>query len=135
MSFEQYIYAYVAKEEQFQDNEYIIQEGSKGDWAFVILKGRVKVKKMTAKGIVTIDNLKDGDIFGEMIFWASGKGTRTASVVADGPVTLGILDTVRLLKEYESLSPSLKSIMRSLIIRLSGATKKAAVLAVETNWK
>jgi len=133
MSIDEFIYAFIAKEENYQDSDSIIKEGTSGDWVYVVLEGKVKVKKMTSKGLLVIDTLKEGDIFGEMILWQSGKGARTASVVADGAVKVGVLDTGFLLKEYERLSPRLKDLMRSLIKRLGEATQKVVTLAVESN--
>jgi CRP-like cAMP-binding protein len=133
MTIEQFLYAYVAKEERYKDNDYIIKEGARGDWVYLVLEGTVKVKKMTAKGLITIDILKEGDIFGEMILWKFGLGTRTASVIADGSVNVGVLDTEALLKDYEKVSPRLKDLMRSLITRLYEATNNAVSLAVESN--
>jgi CRP-like cAMP-binding protein len=133
MSIDEFIFAFVAKEESYRDNDYIIKEGASGDWVYLIIEGKVKVKKMTSKGLLTIDTLKEGEIFGEMILWQSGRGARTASVLADGPVKVGVLDTEALLREYEKLSPRLKDLMRSLIKRLNETTKKAVTLAVESD--
>jgi len=133
MTIDEFTYAFIAKEEDYSDNDYIIKEGTSGDWVYIILEGKVKVKKMTAKGLITVDTLKEGEIFGEMILWQAGRGSRTASIVADGPVKVGVLDTEALLKEYEKLSPRLKGLMKSLIKRLSETTQKAVTIAVETN--
>jgi CRP-like cAMP-binding protein len=133
MSIDEFIFAFVAKEESYRDNDYIIKEGASGDWVYLVIEGKVKVKKMTSKVLLTIDTLKEGEIFGEMILWQSGRGARTASVIADGAVKVGILDTEALLREYEKLSPRLKDLMRSLIKRLNETTKKAVTLAVESD--
>jgi CRP-like cAMP-binding protein len=133
MSIDEFIFAFVAKEESYNDNDYIIKEGASGDWVYMIIEGKVKVKKMTSKGLLTIDTLKEGEIFGEMILWQAGRGARTASVIADGAVKAGVLDTEALLREYEKLSPRLKDLMRSLIKRLNETTRKAVTLAVESD--
>jgi CRP-like cAMP-binding protein len=133
MSIDEFIFAFVAKEESYRDNDYIIKEGASGDWVYLVIEGKVKVKKITSKGLLTIDTLKEGEIFGEMILWQSGRGARTASVLADGAVKVGVLDTEALLREYEKLSPRLKDLMRSLIKRLNETTKKAVTLAVESD--
>ena len=133
MSVNSFVYGYMVSEETYEANDYIIKEGSKGDWVYVILEGQVKVKKMTSKGMVTIDTLKEGEIFGEMTLWQLGKSSRSASVIADGPVKVGLLSTERLLKDYESISPQLKTLLKSLIMRLAETTKNAAILAVESN--
>ena len=126
------MFSYIAQEEEYDEGEAIIKEGSRGDWVYLILQGRVKVRKMISKGMVTIDTLFEGDIFGEMILWQSGKGARSASVIADTYVKVGVLDTQRLIKEYESISPRLKNLIKSLIQRLADTTNKAVILAVET---
>jgi CRP-like cAMP-binding protein len=133
MSVDSFIYGYIVNEESYEANEYLIKEGSKGDWVYVILEGQVKVKKRTSKGMVTIDTLKEGDIFGEMILWQLGKSSRSASVIADGHVKVGLLSTERLLQDYESVSPRLKTLLKSLIMRLADITNSVAILAVESN--
>ena len=130
MAVDQFIHAYIAREETYNDNDYIIKEGTSGGWVYYILEGQVKVRKLTSKGLVTIDTLKQGDIFGEMILWQSGRGLRTASIIANGPVKVGLLDSEYLLKDYETLSPRLKDLMRSLMKRLHDTTKMAVALAI-----
>ena len=133
MPIDDFLYGYVAKEEKYDEGEVIIQEGSRGDWVFLILQGRVKVKKSIYKRTVTIAKLIEGDIFGEMILLQSGKGTRSARVVADTYVKVGVLDTRRLINEYESISPRLKNLISSLAQRLEHTTYEAARLAIELN--
>ncbi len=80
------IHAYVASEEFYPNGSVIIEEGTVGDWVYVILEGSAKVRKKTSKGLVTVDTLKEGDVFGEMGFLEGGKRLRSASVVASGDV-------------------------------------------------
>ena len=133
MTIDPCVYGYIAKEESYQDNDYIVREGSKGYWIYVILEGKVKVKKKTPKGLVTINTLTEGDIYGETILWQEGKGERTASVMADGPAVLGVLDTERIIDHYESISPRIKSLLKALIMRLDETTQKAVSLAAESS--
>jgi CRP-like cAMP-binding protein len=123
------IYAYIVKEEVVQPNFTIIEEGAKGDWLFVVLEGEVKVKKRTSKSLLTIDTLGEGAIIGEIPFLLKTNQLRTASVISEGVVKLGILDKERLEKEYELLSPQLKSLIKTLVLRLQETTKKASALA------
>ncbi len=131
MAIEKFLYPYISQEEEYDKGTVIIREGRKGTWAYLVLDGTVKVKKKTSKGIVTIDKLSQGDIFGEMILWQTGEGTRTASVIAETDVKVGVLDTELFLKEYESISPRLKSLIGSLIQRLASTTQRVVRLAVE----
>jgi len=131
MTIDQLVYAYVAEEEEYPDKTVVIEEGKKGDWVYLVLKGQLRVKKKTAKGTVTVYILKEGDIVGEMLLLEPGRGVRTASVVADGPVKLGVLDTGHLVRDYDTVSPRLKGLIRSLIQRLEETTDKVCELAVE----
>ena len=131
MPIDNFLFSYVAQEEEYNEGEAIIEEGSRGDWIYLMLQGRAKVKKTTPKGRVAIETLLEGDIFGEMILWQAGKGARSASIIAETYVKVGVLDTKRLIKEYESISPRLKSLIRSLIQRLSDTTNKAVILTVD----
>ena len=131
MVIENFLYPYISLEEEHEKGDTILKEGSKGNWVYLILNGTVKVKKMSPKGLVTVDTLTEGDIFGEMVLWQLGKGSRTATVVAETKVKVGLLDTQLLLKEYESISPRLKSLFESLMHRLAITTQRAVKLATE----
>ena len=131
MVIENFLYSYISQEEEYNEGETIIKEGSQGDWVYIILEGSVKVKKMIAKGPVTVDILKEGDIFGEMVLWQLGKGTRTASIVTETKVKVGLLNTALLQNEYASVSPRLKSLFESLIHRLAATTQRAVHLAAD----
>ena len=93
-----------------------------GSWIFVILEGSARVKKKTDKGQITLDVLKEGDIFGEMEFLEGAKRPRTASLVASSDVWVGILDVDRLLKDYELVYPKLRILIRSLMAKYKETT-------------
>ena len=122
---------YILREEIFEPGSTILREGTRGDWIFILLDGRLKIKKRTGKGMITVDTLREGAVVGEMVMLKNSEGLRTASVVADGRVRLGILDKERLQKEYESLSPQLRSLIKTLALRLEETTRKAGLLAVK----
>ena len=122
---------YILREEIFEPDSIILREGKRGDWIFILLEGRLKIKKRTGKGMITVDTLREGAVVGEMVMLRNSEGLRTASVVADGRVRLGILDRDRLQREYESLSPQLRSLIKTLALRLEETTRKASFLAIE----
>jgi CRP-like cAMP-binding protein len=122
MAIDPIIHGYVVEEEQYPDKAVIIEEGSKGDWAYVVLRGKVKVIKKAPKGLITVDNLKEGAIFGEMAMFRKGGALRTASIVADGPVEVGILDRDRLFAAYADVSPRIKALLETMIDRLQDTT-------------
>ena len=131
MAIDSIIYGYVVKEEVVQPNVTIIKEGAKGDWVYVVLEGKVKVKKRTPRGLITLGTLGEGAIVGETGFLLKTQQLRSASIISEGVVKLGTLDKERLEKEYELLSPQLKSLIKTMVLRLKETTEKASLLAAE----
>ena len=127
MTLESFIYGYIVREEVFPDQATIFEEGKYGDWVYIVMEGRVKTKKRTSKGMLTINTLGEGSVLGELPFLRRTR--RTASVIADGQVKLGLLDKDRLEKEYEALSPQLKGLVTTTVLLLEEATTKASELA------
>jgi CRP/FNR family cyclic AMP-dependent transcriptional regulator len=125
------IYGYVVREELYQPNAPIIVEGKRGAWLYVVLQGKVKVKKHTQQGTMIVDTLEEGAIVGEMALLSDTNRERTASVIAEGLVKVGLLDRVRLEREYEELSPQLKGLIRTLVLRLKATTEETSLLAAE----
>ena len=124
MSIPAELYDYIAVEENYADQTVIIKEGGHGSWAYLILDGQVRVKKQTSRGQVTICTLKEGEIFGEMSMLKDTKEKRTASIVAEGEVMLGLLDTNKVIDELNSLSPQLRKFVSTLARRLEDATER-----------
>ncbi len=136
MDINQLVQIYLSNEETYESGEIIIEEGTKGNWVHIILEGQAKVTTQTDAGIVTIDKLKKGAIFGEMALLGKVQAGRSASVIAaDGAIRVGILDFRQLLRDYESLSPPLRSLITALIMRLEESNEKAATLVVAANQK
>ncbi len=120
---------YIRDEEIHPDGTVIFEEGGFSDWVYVIIEGEVKVSKNTPKGKVTVATLGEGDFIGELEFLDLGKEARSATVVAVGPVKLGVLDRDKLRREYDSLSPDFRKIIRTVVQRLRRITVQAASLA------
>jgi len=134
MSIEPLISAYLASHETYKMGDIIIEEGSKGDWVYVVLEGQVKVTKRTSVGMLTIDVLKEGSIFGEMALFGNALQARSASVIAaDGNARVGVLDTQQLIENYESISLELRLLIKALIMGLKESNEKAAALVVAAN--
>jgi len=123
--------SYIAEEMSYSNGDVIIEEGSQGSWIYVILEGSAKVKKRTPRGIVTIDTLGEGEAFGEMVFLEGGKSPRSASIVAaEGRVRVGLLDTQKLIDDYEAVPSELKTLIRSLMQKLRNTTSKVCSIVV-----
>jgi Cyclic nucleotide-binding domain len=97
----------------------------------VILEGAAKVKRRTPKGVVTIDILREGEVFGKMVFLEGGKSPRSASIVAaEGRVRVGLLDTQKLIDDYEAVPSELKALIASLMLKLRNTTSKVCSIIV-----
>jgi CRP-like cAMP-binding protein len=121
---------YIRDEETYSDGEVIFQQGTFGDWVYLIIEGEVKVVRNTPKGDVTVATLREGDFIGELEFLDMGKEPRSANVIAVGDVKLGVLDRDRLRREYESLSADFRLVIRTLVQRTRRITQLATSLAV-----
>jgi hypothetical protein len=138
MTVDPFLYTYIAKEETYPDGSAIIEEGSRDNAVYVVLEGRVKIRKRTKNGVLTLDTFGVGAILGEMAFLERKEGIRSVTVVAtNGPVKLGLLDMQLLEGDYERLSPQLKKILKTLMTRVKRTTEKVCEIAcgssTETN--
>lgn len=129
MTIDSSVYGYMVDEHDYPDKKVILEEGSIGDWVYIVLEGRVKVKKKTAKGLVTLATLEEGAIFGEVQLFLKREKLRDTMVQAHGPVKVGILDTSRLDREFELVSPQLKGLIKTLARRLSESIDKISEVA------
>ncbi len=136
MELKPFMELYLSAEETYESGDIIIEEGSKGDWVYLILEGQAKVIKRTEAGAVTIDVLKAGAVFGEMSLFGRFLEGRSASVVAaDGPVRIGVLNSQLLRRDYEFLSPRLRLLMDTLIAKLKEVNERVAAFVVAANRK
>jgi len=127
---------YLSGEETYESGDIIIEEGSRGNWVYIVLEGQVKVTKRTEAGIITMDTLKQGAIFGEMSLFGKFLDGRSASVIAaDGRVKVGVLDFQLLRRDYESLSPRLRLLIDTLIVKLKESNERVAAFVVAANLK
>ncbi|XP_037973163.2 cGMP-dependent protein kinase, isozyme 2 forms cD5/T2 isoform X1 [Plutella xylostella] len=74
----------VLEETHYQNGDYIIRQGARGDTFFIISKGQVKVtQKQNSNDEKFIRTLVKGDFFGEKAL--QGDDLRTANIIADNP--------------------------------------------------
>ncbi len=78
----------------FADGDVIFREGEKGETMYVIQSGRVKIKKHSESGEITLATLTNGDIFGEMALF--DRMPRSATAVASGNATILSIDKKKL---------------------------------------
>ena len=129
MSVSSIVYEYVASEETYPEGSIIIEEGGKGNWIYIILEGRVKIKKKLSQGMLTVSTLKEGDFLGETNFLKIKRENRSASAIADTNVVLGVIDTNKLTNDWECVVPQLKRLISTLMKRLQNMTDELVALS------
>ncbi len=122
------IYPYVIDEQRFGPRDIIFREGDEGGWMFVILEGKIAVKKQSPRGLVKVAVLREGDILGESGFLTAGASRRSITAQAEGHAVLGVLDPDRMSFEFSSLPPKIRAILGGLSRRLRRTTRDAAAL-------
>jgi len=113
----------IGTEERYKDGEIIFEEGSAGDWIYVIEAGSVEISKNIDGEKVVLAVLKPGEVIGELGFIT--KENRTATARAIGDTKVGIIDRHFLDQEFNKLSGSFRAILVSLAKRLKEATRHA----------
>ena len=110
----------VASYETFQDGEVIFQEGTHGDWIYVIEEGSVEISKKIKGKRMVVEVLPKGEIFGELAFIA--RMPRTATATAVGETTVGIIDRDYFDQEFNKLPADFRKIFNTVAMRLKKAT-------------
>lgn len=118
----------IASYETFQDGQVIFQEGTHGDWIYVIEEGSVEISKKMRGRRVVIEILPRGEIFGEMAFIS--KMPRTATATAIGETTVGIIDRDYYDHEFNKMPDDFRQVFNTVATRLRKATE--AVIAAAT---
>ena len=102
---------------------YLVREDDEGDFFFIVTNGEVKVTKAGK----TLGVQGAGGCFGEMCYIQNGASTRTASVVANTPVTLLKIKPDSLRKASESCQLKFNSaFLKTLVNRLTKANIELA---------
>ena len=109
----------IIDQHSFDDGQIIWEEGSHGDWIYLIESGQVELSKAVRGERVVVDVLKADDIMGEVEYIADHPRLFTAKSI--GETRLGIIDRNFLDDEYNRLPENFKAIMRSMAARLTRA--------------
>ena len=118
----------IASEETYKDGEIILEEGSSGDWVYVILTGSVEISRMVGEKKFVIGVLQPGEVFGELGFF--GGIRRTATSRAIGETTVGIIDRATLDSEFNKLSADFRSILAAVVNRFENSINRVCEFSV-----
>lgn len=108
----------------FGDGEVIFREGDPGDTAYEIVSGTVEISKSGGGGNVQLATLGAGKMLGEM--GALDQGTRSATAIAVGPVTLNAISHKDFLAAMRDEPDLALGVMGDMVERLRGAGDKLA---------
>lgn len=113
---------------KYSSGEVIIAEGTYGTQTFLVKEGRVMICKETG-GLsrIPIAVLKAGEVFGEMYLF-DDTGFRTASVVAQGDVTVEIIPKEEMEKYLSETPPIVVSMIKTLTARLAQTSQENSIL-------
>jgi CRP/FNR family cyclic AMP-dependent transcriptional regulator len=123
------ITAFVRNRLTFKQGQSIFEEGSEARHIFVIMQGRVRIRKHTPKGMVTLAVLEKGQVLGETSFFDKAAKLRAAAAVAETDVVLGVLSREKLEQELALISPIQQDILAGLARRIRITSATAALLA------
>ncbi len=115
-----------AIEENYTDGQIIFEEGSSGDWIYVIESGAVEISKIMDGEKVVLVVLEPGEVIGELGFIT--KTPRTATATAVGDTTVGIIDPIFFEQEFNKLSAGFQAVLTSLATRLKKTTETAYLI-------
>ncbi|MDX9745928.1 MAG: cyclic nucleotide-binding domain-containing protein [Syntrophales bacterium] len=119
----------IASYETFQDGQVIFQEGTHGDWIYVIEEGAVEISKEMKGRRVVVEVLPPGEIFGEMAFIS--KMPRTATATAMGETTVGIVNRDYYDHEFNRMPEDFRQVFNTIAARLKKATDAIIAAAIQ----
>jgi len=115
--------------QRFANGDIIVSEGIVSNNAYIILEGKVNVTKKVDKKSILINSLSKGEVFGEM--GLISKSTRSASVVAVGNVTIGVIDREQFEATVAQLPEDIRAIVKALADRLRYTSDQLSKIGLE----
>jgi uncharacterized protein (TIGR02266 family) len=109
------LYYNIASEQTYRDGDVIFEEGSSGDWVYVVVSGMVEVSKTVNRRKYLLGLVEPGEIFGELAMIGAVK--RTATTRAIGETTVGIIDRDFLGTEFNKLSSEFRAMLVAFVAR------------------
>jgi len=113
----------IASYETFKDGQIIFEEGSNGDWIYVVEEGEVEISKNVDGQKIVVETLRETDIFGEMAY--IDKAPRSATATAKGTAVVGIIDRSVFDAEFNKISADFQKILKTVAFRLRKATERS----------
>jgi CRP/FNR family transcriptional regulator, cyclic AMP receptor protein len=115
--------------QRYSDGDIIVSEGIVSNNAYVIFEGKVNVTKKVDKKSILINTLSKGEVFGEM--GLISQSVRSASVVAVGNVTIGVIDREQFEAIVSKLPDDARAIVKALVERLRYTSDQLSKIGLE----
>ncbi|MCH6579926.1 MAG: cyclic nucleotide-binding domain-containing protein [Nitrospinae bacterium] len=115
--------------QRYANGDIIVSEGIVSNNAYIILEGKVNVTKKVDKKSILINSLSKGEVFGEM--GMISQSTRSASVVAVGNVTIGVIDREQFEATVSQLPEDIQAIVNALVDRLRYTSDQLSKIGLE----
>ena len=113
----------------YTDGDVIIKEGDKGNNAYIIIKGNVRITQSFKQQGITVGTLKEGEVFGEMGLISDA--VRSANISAIGDVIVGVINKEFFDIAMSDISEGMKPIILALVERLRTTTQLLTSIGAE----
>lgn len=115
--------------QRYANGDIIVSEGIVSNNAYIIFEGKVNITKKVDKKSILINTLSKGEVFGEM--GLISQSVRSASVVAVGNVTIGVIDREQFEAIVSKLPDDVRAIVKALVERLRYTSDQLSMIGLE----
>jgi CRP/FNR family cyclic AMP-dependent transcriptional regulator len=115
--------------QRYSNGDSIVSEGIVSNNAYIILEGKVNITKKVDKKSILINTLNKGEVFGEM--GLISQSVRSASVVAVGNVTIGVIEREQFEAIVSKLPDDVRAIVKALVDRLRYTSDQLSKIGLE----
>jgi CRP-like cAMP-binding protein len=115
--------------QRYANGDIIVSEGIVSNNAYIIFEGKVNITKKVDKKSILINTLSKGEVFGEM--GLISQSVRSASVVAVGNVTIGVIDREQFEAIVSKLPDDVGAIVNALVERLRYTSDQLSKIGLE----
>jgi CRP/FNR family transcriptional regulator, cyclic AMP receptor protein len=115
--------------QRYANGDIIVSEGIVSNNAYIIFEGKVNITKKVDKKSILINTLSKGEVFGEM--GLISQSVRSASVVAVGNVTIGVIEREQFEAIVSKLPDDVRAIVKALVERLRYTSDQLSKIGLE----
>ncbi len=115
--------------QRYSNGDIIVSEGVASNNAYIVFEGKVNITKKVDKKSILINTLSKGEVFGEM--GLISQSVRSASVVAVGNVTIGVIEREQFEAIVSKLPDDLRAIVKALVERLRYTSGRLSKIGLE----